>query len=142
MTRRRNLFVYGLLVVSLAVNLAVAGFFGVMAFRGKPQRTADSTIDFVVGRYPEGVARPLRARLEERRAALAAALSGLQDARRDMRQAMSRDPLDRAALEAALAEARDKAAAFQQVIHSAILDALPEAPAAERAKIEERRFGK
>jgi hypothetical protein len=55
---------------------------------------------------------------------------------------MSRDPLDRAALEAALAEARDKAAAFQQVIHSAMLDALPDAPAEERAKIEERRFGK
>jgi len=135
--RRAPRALYVVLAVSLALNLAAAGFFGVTGFRFKPPpRTVDTTIGFISSRYPDSVGAVIREKLEARRDELAQALQELKEARRATRDTMSQTPLDRARIDAAFANSRVKAADFQKVIHEAIADALPAVPEADRAKID------
>lgn len=135
MARRPHGIVYGLLGVSLALNLVGAGYLGFAGWR-KPNRTVESTIDFVTARYPSSVRQAVRDTLEDRRADLRTALQELRDARRGARDALSAPDIDRAKVDAAFAQSREKAAAFQSVIHAAIAEAVAKLPAAERAKID------
>ncbi|MFC3693023.1 periplasmic heavy metal sensor [Chenggangzhangella methanolivorans] len=143
MRRRPHGLVYALLAVSLAVNLIGAGYFlgaGFADYRsarhGKPPRTVESTIDYVAGRYPAPVAAKVRAKLEAKRPELSTAFDEMRLARRETRKAIKQQPLDKARIEAAFAASRDKAVAFQQLIQSAIIEALPDLPESERNAIE------
>lgn len=136
MARRRSGFVYGLLAVSLAVNLVGAGYLGFVGLRPKPPRTVESTIGFVSARYPAAVGAAVREKLEARRSTLERALGEMKAARRATREAMSAKPLDTAKVDAAFAEARAKTADFQKVVHDAIVEALPGVPEAELAKVD------
>ena len=136
MARRPHGLIYGLLGLSLAVNLVGAGYLGYVGTRPKPPRTVENTINFVSERYPKAVGAEIRKKLEERRPELRRALDDMKDARRATRDAMGDTPLDKARVDAAFAEARAKAADFQKVIHGAIADAMPDLSDTERAKID------
>ena len=137
MKRRAPGALYAVLAVSIALNLAAAGYFGVTRFHSKsPPRTVETTIGFISSRYPPSVGAVIREKLEARRDELAQALQEMKDARRATRDTMSQAPLDRAQVDAAFANARVKAANFQKVIHEAITEALPAVPEADRAKID------
>ncbi|GLK66720.1 periplasmic heavy metal sensor [Hansschlegelia plantiphila] len=142
MTRRPNSLLYALLAVSLAANLIGAGYLGFVGFRPKPPpRTVETTINFVSGRYPPTVAKAVREKLEARRDELKNALDEMKIARRATRDAMSDVPFDAARVDAAFADARAKAADFQKVIHSAIIEALPDVAEGDRAKIDRSEGG-
>lgn len=122
------------LALSLAVNLGGAGFFLAAESRDK-KRTVEDTIAFVGQRYADPVGPAVRQRLEARKGDLARALAEMQSARRASRQAMAAEPLDRAAVDAAFEASRAKTAAFQQVIHGAIAEAVATLPADQRAVV-------
>lgn len=135
--RRPHTIVFGVLAVSIALNLVAAGYIGFVGFRPKPPpHTVETTIDFVTRRFPGPVAEAVRAKLEERRDELHRTLRAMKEARRATRDAMSDVPFDPERADAAFADARAKGADFQRVIHSAIVEALPGTPEAERAKID------
>lgn len=136
MARRPHGIVYALLAGSLALNLVAAGYFGYGSWRSPGPRTIDGTIEFIAKRYPKDVGDKVRDRLESKRVELGRALDEMKDARRATRRAMGEDPLDRARVETAFANSREKSQAFQQVIHAAILEALPELPKDKRGDID------
>lgn len=136
--RRPGVLILGLLAVSLAVNLVGAGYLATVGFRPRPQRTVDATIEVVSSHYPDPVSDVVRQKLADHRTELKDALDAMKSARRGAREAMSADPFDRARVDAASGQAREKAGAFWKVIHGAVADALQGAPAADRAKIDRR----
>ncbi len=136
MARRPHGAIYGLLAASLALNLVGAGYLGYVSLRPKPPRTVGSTIDFVSGRFPDAVGAAIREKLEARRPELSQALAEMKEARRATRDAMAAAPLDRARVEDAFALSRRKTEAFQKVVHGAIMDALPDVPPGDLAKID------
>lgn len=140
--RRPHGLVYALLAVSLVVNMLGAGYLlgaGFAEYGGKPprtQRSVESTIEFVVGRYPESVRPTIRGKLEARQAELKTALREMRVARAETRKAIRQEPLDKERIEKAFAESREKMAAFQTLIQSAVVEALPDLPQSERGKLE------
>ncbi|GLK80386.1 periplasmic heavy metal sensor [Methylopila turkensis] len=133
---RRPVWLFGALALSVALNIAAAGFVMTSGPDKPPQRrNVDDVIGFVSQRYPDSVGDAVRARLEARRAELSQALSQMQAARRATRETISADPVDADAVRAAFEDARAKGASFQQVIHEAIAEALPAALPADRAKV-------
>lgn len=141
-TRRPHGLVYALLAVSLVANMVAAGYFlgaGFAEYSGKPprtQRSVESTIEFVVGRYPESVRPTIRQKLEARRAEMKAALHEMRAARVETRKAIRQEPLDKGRIEKAFAASREKMTAFQSLIQGAIIEALPDLPQSERGKLE------
>jgi uncharacterized membrane protein len=143
MARRPHGFVYALLAVSLAVNLIGAGYYlgsGFMDYRSakrtKPPRTVETTIDAVSRRYPAPVNELIRAKLEAKRDEIKVAIDEMNAARRETRQAVRQDPLDRERLVRSFESSREKLSAFQRLIHGAIIEALPDVPQAERGALE------
>lgn len=138
-TRRPHGLIYGLLAVSLAINLVGVGYFAATGFKetkSRPPKTVERTIDFVAARYPDAVGEAVRKRLEARRDLLQGALAEMKDARRAARKTMGEEPLDRNRVEAAFANSREKVAKFQSLIHGAIVEALPDLPEPARASID------
>lgn len=134
-SRRRGTALYVVLALSLGLNLIGVGYFGYTNLSGakqRPPKTVESTIDFVSRRYPEKTGEAIRAKLEERRAALQSALDDLKDARRATRRAMREKPFDRARVESAYEVARAKGQAFQEVLQGAIVDAVASVSQADR----------
>jgi len=75
----------------------------------------------------------VRAALEENRAALAAPLRRLGEARAAMYAAAAARPFDRAALEAAMGAVRDATAELQAAAHGVMADAFAAAAGADQA---------
>ena len=73
----------------------------------------------------------------ERREVLGPHHRRLREARLGVREALATEPLDRAALDAALAELRAATSASQEALHGVIVDAAPALPAAERVPLAE-----
>jgi uncharacterized membrane protein len=143
MSRRPHGVVYALLALSLAVNLVGAGYLVGWGYskkwggeRHRPPRTVESTINFVASRYPKSVGEAVRQKLEARREEIAVALDEMKAARRETRQAIREQPLDKNRIEAAFAASREKAANFQRLIQTAIVEALPDLPESERGTID------
>lgn len=134
MARRPHALIYGALALSVALNLAGAGFLLASDGERKDKRSVDDTIELIGGRYPDTVGDAVLARLQSRRDEVARALGDMRAARRDSRAAMAGEPFDKAAVDAAFAESRTKTSAFQKVVHDAIAEAVAPLPAAERAK--------
>lgn len=136
MPRRPSLLIYGALALSVAVNLAGAGYLFASDDRDRPQRrTVEDTIDFISKRYPDAVGDAVKAQLESRREQLGAALAEMKTARRAAREAIGADPVDRSVIESAFAASREKSSNFQKVIHDAIADAAPSVALDDRQKV-------
>lgn len=142
MSRRPHGLVYGLLAISWAINLIAAGFLGYQNFPGargkggKGPRSIETTIDFIASRYPKTVGDKVRERLTQRQLELGTALDEMRVARRATRRAMRQEPLNKADVEAAFANLREKSGSFQKLVHAAIIDTLPDVPEADRDVLE------
>lgn len=116
-----------LLALSIGLNLVLAGvLIGSRFARGHGHHPEPPHSGMRAGRGFDGALSPHRAELGEHRRASAKARSEVQ-------AILNRDPLDRAALDAALAKLRAETTQSQEILHRALGDA------AEKAPIEQRR---
>ena len=131
--RRRTTLI---LAIALAASLCVNLFLGGAWLAGRWfERRVEATAASVLRAYPPELRRDVVLRLLQDRAELRAAVGGLREARQRMVAVMRADPLDRAALDAAMAEVRARTGALQALLQSALAASLAETPAGERAKI-------
>jgi uncharacterized membrane protein len=131
--RRRTTLI---LAVALAASLCLNLFAGGAWLAGRwIDRRLEAVAASVMHAYPPELRRDVLRRLLQDRAELRAASGSLREARQRMVAVMRADPLDRAALDAAMAEVRARTGALQGLLQSALADSLAEAPAEERAKI-------
>jgi uncharacterized membrane protein len=116
------------LVVSLAVNLLLAGVIGAWLarpmFRGPPPRPEIArVIERVSNRLPENDAVVLRRAYESHRAELAQQIARVRDARAAVRRALLAEPLDPDALSAAMAEVHAAREEVEDVMQAVMRDA-------------------
>lgn len=100
------------------------------------ERRVETVAASAMRAYPPELRRDVLHRLLQDRAALWSAIGGWREARQRMFALMRADPLDRGALDTAMAEVRARTAALQALLQSALAGALAEAPAADRAGIQ------
>jgi len=132
--RRRTTLI---LAIALAVSLCLNLFAGGAWLAGRWfDRHVEATAASVMRAYPPELRRDVLRRLLQDRAELRSAVGGLREARQRMVAVMRADPLDRAALDAAMAEVRSRTGALQALLQSALADTLAETPAEERARIQ------
>lgn len=132
------------LVASIGLNVVFAGFLleRMVGRRSGAERATERAVNVVLARLPDEVRRPLMNAVLSRRADITAALREVRRSRREVRAAMRADPLDLDRVRAALAATRDRSNALLAIIDGEILKALPQIPAADRAKIPERGEGR
>ncbi|WP_162146154.1 periplasmic heavy metal sensor [Inquilinus limosus] len=131
--RRRTMLV---LAIALAASLCLNLFAGGAWLAGRwLDRRVEAVAASVMRPYPPELRRDVLRRLLQDRAELRAAVAGLLEARQRMFALMRADPLDRAALEEAMAEVRTRTGALQALLQSALADSLMETPAEERREI-------
>jgi hypothetical protein len=126
------------LVVSVAVNLSIAGFaFG--RFAGPrppgPNGDIDRLVQFGIRAFPPEIQKSILDAARDRRPEIKDKLDVVQDARRHMFDAMRADPFDPATLDAAYAEMRKGTSDLQQVGQEIMTDAVAKAPPEVRAQI-------
>jgi uncharacterized membrane protein len=126
------------LLISLAVNLFVAGAFVAGRWMNRPIASA---VEAVMRAYPPALREEVKRKLFQDREGLRATITDLVAARQRMFALMRADPLDEAALQDAMADVRIKTSAVQARLQAALLATLKEAPAAEREQIEPPRLG-
>lgn len=132
MSARRVIVILAVcLLVSVSLNLFAAGAFVAL-------RSLDRSFGFgaLMQTYPASVRRDVRQRVLADRATMRAVIADLRDARQRMFEAMRSEPLDRGALDRAMADVRAKTTALQAFFQSALAASLEDTPAAERNKIE------
>ena len=108
--RRRTTLI---LAIALAVSLCLNLFAGGAWLAGRWfDRRVEETAASVMRAYPPELRRDVLRRLLQDRAELRSAVGGLREARQRMVAVMRADPLDRAALDAAMAEVRSRTGAL------------------------------
>ena len=138
--RRRGLW----MTASIALNLFLAGLLigvfvkeetGLRFARGARQAAPIFSVGAVMMGLPEtertAARRVMRAKADEMRDAI----RDLRRAQRDASETMAAEPLDKAALQAALADLRDLNRAVQAVVHTMIEDLAGTLGAADRARL-------
>lgn len=128
------------LVVSLALNLFVAGF-AVSKFRKfghGPVPGIERMFSAFVGGFPREIRRDVHDELEDVRPQFQEVVASLRNARTRMFELMREDPLDKDALAQAMTEVRDRTSNIQQIGHDAARRAIENASPEARAKIDPR----
>ena len=147
MARRHTIVLLGLLAVSLAGNLFVAGsmlsrFWG---DRGGPtaqsrdERAAQYAATFIVGRGPFPLRERVQKEIGQHREAVQAATDEFRAARREVRAAIRATPFDKDRLDAAITKLRQRNDKVNTLFQTALVDAAAAATPEERAKVEDRR---
>jgi uncharacterized membrane protein len=116
------------LLLSVCLNLFAAGAFVATRWALHPLATVMRT-------YPPSLRHDVRERLRAEPGKVRAAIVDLHDARERMFAVMRADPLDKEALQRAMADVRVKTTALQALLQSALADSLEQAPLSERQKI-------
>lgn len=138
-SRRRTTLI---LAIGLAASLCLNLFLGGAWLAGRWfERRVETTAASVMRAYPPEVRRDVLRRLLQDRTELRAAVGGLREARQRMFAVMQADPLDRGALEGAMAEVRARTGALQALLQSALAASVAEMPAEERRKIQSPTVG-
>jgi len=125
-----------LLAVSIGVNLLLAGVLLGRGF-GRPRgghagpRPDDSGVEWREGRRHPVV----REAVERRRGELSARRGAIEAARAKVRDALGRDPFDRALLEAALTNVRTETAESQALLHGALVEGAASATLEQRREL-------
>lgn len=120
------------LAISIGLNLVLAGvLLGSRFGRGHRHHPEAPHSGMRVGRGFDGALSPHRAELGEHRRASARARSEVQ-------AILSRDPLDRAALDAALKQLRAETQQSQEILHRALVEAAAKAPPEQRQELGKR----
>lgn len=133
MLRRR---IVSILAIVLATSLCLNLFLGGAWLAGQWFEQRVETAAAAMRGYPPELRRDVLRRLLQNRTELRSAVGGWREARQRMFALMRADPLDRGALDAAMAEVRARTGALQALLQSALADALAEAPTADRARIQ------
>lgn len=123
------------LVLSLSLNLFVAGFVGSRVYQWRQGGMFNHMVGAYVGHFPKPLRQGLREEMFERRPEMANAMRELHRARQDMFEMMRSDRLDRAQLDAAMSKVRERTSDLQQIGQSAVLDAIANADPQVRAAI-------
>lgn len=118
-----------LLAVSIALNLLLAG---ILVGAQWSRRGPGPSRSFERGaRFPGN----LEQSLEPHRRALSERRRGASQARAEARTLLQREPLDRAALERALARLRSETQGSQAIVHRALVEAAVAAPPERRREL-------
>ncbi len=134
-SRRTTIIVLsGLLVVSVCLNLFAAGAWVATRWHRHP-------LAMMMLSYPPSLRQDLRDRLLAAGPKLKAALFELREARQRMFAIMRADPLDKEALERAMADVRAKTTELQAMVQAVLAESLEKAPLSERQKIKQPGFG-
>ncbi len=134
-SRRTTIVVLAvLLLISVCLNLFAAGAWVAMRWQRHPLAMAMLS-------YPPSVRQDLRERLLAEGPKLKAAMFELREARQRMFAAMRADPLDKEALNRAMADVRAKTTELQAMVQAVLAESLEKAPLSERQKIKQPGFG-
>lgn len=120
------------LLISLCLNLFAAGTWLTGLWL---QRGAQPAVERTLAGYPVELRREVARRLLADREAVRAAVQSLREARQTMLARMRAEPLDRIALDAAMAEVRTATTALQTRVHLALGASIEQAPAHLRSAI-------
>lgn len=130
------------LIVSLALNLFLAGIVGMRYWREHFRPPPDRAMMGPVGRITQGLPESGRAKVK---AAMDATREQYREQGREFRrargeaiQALAAEPYDRAKVEASFAEARRRADAMSAIMQSALIEASARLTAEERKAFRER----
>jgi uncharacterized membrane protein len=138
-SRRRTTLI---LAIALAASLCLNLFLGGAWLAGRWfERRVETTAASVMRSYPPELRRDVLRRLLQDRTELRAAVGGLREARQRMFAVMQADPLDRGALDQAMAEVRVRTGVLQALLQSALAASLAETPVEERRKIQSPAVG-
>ena len=137
MTIRRSLAITLLVVllVSVAANLVVAGFTVARIMGPRPGGEIERIVALGIRAFPPEIQRAIAERARDQRDKFRGLIDGVQEARQRMFEAMRAEPFDRARLEAAFADVRDKTDDVQALGQSIVSEAVAGASADTRSKI-------
>lgn len=112
------------LVVSVGLNLFLLGLIGGAAVRGKDPRSPRDFVEMLNGdlSVPPMVRKAVRQADPDTRTALRADLDAMRTARQEARSALTTEPFDRAAAEAALDRVADASRGLQMRLHALLLE--------------------
>jgi uncharacterized membrane protein len=128
-SRRTTIIVLSIcLLVSLCFNLFAAGALVATRWLYRPLAAAMLA-------YPPSLCQDVRQRLAAERDKVRAAIVDLRDSRQRMFAVMRAEPLDKDALQRAMADVRVKTTELQALLQSALAASVEQAPASERQKI-------
>ena len=128
-----------LLVLSLGINLLIAGFVLARVTGPRPGGGIERIVALGVRAFPPSVREEIAARSRAEREALETRLQRVQEARRDMFEAMRAEPFDRQQLQRAYEELNAATAELQRAGQAIVIDVLAETPADIRQEIRDRR---
>lgn len=120
------------LLISLCLNLFAAGTWLTGLWL---QGSAPIAVERALAGYPVELRREVARRLLTDREAVRTAVQALREARQTMLAQMRAEPLDRAELDAAMADVRTATTALQARVHLALGASIEQAPAHLRSAI-------
>ena len=127
------------LLAGLGVSLALNGLFAAMIFFHPGHPRDRHGPDVRLGRMEEHLSDESRAVLKQtvqaRRETLASEFGAMRDARQGVADALSAEPFDQAALEAALAKVREHQDVIQETVQASFVEAASKLPRDERMKL-------
>jgi len=132
----------GVLLLSLALNLFLGGML-VSRFRqhapGGSEPKVERMIDRMADTLAEADGRILREVYRAHQSEFDQLAADLQGARSEVRKALSTDPFDQQALQAAFARQRQRRQAIHEGIHGVLVEAAPRLSAEGRRRLSEWR---
>ena len=133
---------FAALILSVAINLVVAGFIAAR-WHGPPPpgSEVERIVSMGIRGFPPEIQKAIADGAAAKRDEIRQRLEDVQAARRQMFDAMRADPFDAAALDAAYGALRDKTVALQQAGQEIVAQAVAGAPATVRAQIRPPREG-
>ncbi|HSE79866.1 MAG TPA: periplasmic heavy metal sensor [Alphaproteobacteria bacterium] len=138
------------LLVSLGVNLFLGGllagrYFGpqhrTFARSEAYERPGQEFFRRLIGRVPAEHRAAFEDVLSAKRPDMERTSQALRESRTKIREAVRAEPFDRAKLEAAFAEVRERNMALQKSVHEAMAEAVQKLPAEARGRLSEWRPG-
>ncbi|MBZ0218523.1 MAG: periplasmic heavy metal sensor [Fimbriimonadaceae bacterium] len=129
------------LVLSLTFNLFVAGFAfsRFQQFKHGHRPGIERMFGAYMTRFPPEIRHGLRAEMETRRPELLREMTALHEARANMLELMRADPLDNAALEAAMSDVGDRARRIREIGQGAVRQVIENTAPEVRAQIDPNR---
>ena len=121
--------------LSLTANFVVAGFVVARFAAPRPGGQIERIVAIGIRAFPEEMRSKIQQRARQDRDLFRQRYDALREARREMFEAMRREPFDRAALDAAFAEVRNRTNELQTVGQNLVAGALAEAPPETRHRI-------
>lgn len=137
MTIRRPLAIalLAVLVLSVGINLVIAGFAAARIFGPRPGGEIERIVALGIRAFPPEIREAIAQSTRQQRDKFRALIDDTRGARMRMFEAMRASPFDRAKLEAAYAELRAKTNEVQALGQGIVAEAVAQAPPDVRARI-------